>query len=110
MYKLKCLIVCIILSLSVSTARADVEWGGMLVESFEFLGSDLENVKRKTSGYNADSWYRTSVLDVTGIGMGACAVPLSGLATLPVEFLYLIEASEDYYQQRARVRKARYAP
>lgn len=90
MKQLQGFILFIVLSSFFSTAHAEIDWGKMLVNTFESLGSDLEQIERKTDDYSASSWYRTSVLDVASIGAGACAIPLSGAVTLPAEFVYLI--------------------
>lgn len=92
MNKLQHFIVCFtfIFAGLASTAHAETNWGGMLTKSFEAMGSNLTQIKRKTSHYSTTSWYRTSLIDVAAVGAGACAVPLSGMVALPAEFLYLI--------------------
>ena len=71
-------------------ARAEIDWGNALIQTFEQLGSDTRNIRRKVRGYSAKSWYRSSIGDVTAVGAGACAVPVGAYAALPAEFVYLM--------------------
>lgn len=90
----KIAIILLLISLSIfitPIAKADIDWGKEIIILFESLGSDLHDVKEKTRPYTAETWYRTSVVDVTSVGAGACVIPGSGYVTLPAEFLYLMK-------------------
>ena len=70
----------------------DTDWAGIFLKAFETLGGDIQSIRAKTIGYSSVSRWRTvSIGDVTIAGGGACAVPLSGVVAIPVEFAYLLQ-------------------
>jgi len=90
MVSLAVLILCISMLAQSAIVKADMDWGGAMISTFESLGSDLNDIEGKTRDYSINSWYSTSVMDVGGVGAGACAVPAAGYVTLPAEFMYLM--------------------
>ena len=38
-------------------ARAEGDWANTLVKTFEQLGADTHDIRRKVEGYTAKSWY-----------------------------------------------------
>jgi hypothetical protein len=67
-----------------------IDWGKLIVDSFETFGSDLSDIPAKTEGYTALGWHRTSVADVAAVGAGACAIPVGAYAVLPAESGYFM--------------------
>lgn len=60
-----------------------------LTDTFAVLGANHADIQRKAQHYNAFFWKRVSEGDVGSAGGLACAVPMSGFATLPVDLAYL---------------------
>ncbi len=75
-----------------SSATNSIDWGSIFLQAFETLGADIASVRAKTSGYTSVSQWRTvSIADVSIAGGGACAIPLTGVVAIPVEFGYLLQ-------------------
>lgn len=70
-------------------ARA-IDWGKIIVDSFETVGSDIKYIPAKTKGYSVNQWYNYSIGDVALVGAGACAIPGAHLAGMAAEFGYLM--------------------
>lgn len=73
-----------------SNASTVEAFSGYVADSFEALGSDTSAIKSKTHGYTVAGWKAVSIADVSAVGAGACAIPVSGLVTVPAELPYLM--------------------
>lgn len=86
---LRAIVVSIVLFGSVP-ASAETDWGKMIADSFDALGSNLETIETKTAGYTTNGWYRSSVTEVTAAGAAACSIPGVGMGAVVVELPYLM--------------------
>ncbi len=67
------------------------EFAALVLSTFETLGSDPQAISAKAQNYRTvKEWRVASIADVAVVGGSACALPLSGLATFPAEFGYLM--------------------
>jgi hypothetical protein len=96
MKRRQCLIVPAVALSFGSEARADIDWGNLIVQSFEGLGSNLDAVRVKAARYTSvRAWKNVSDVDVSAAGAAACAVPVAAYAALPAEFAYLMRQIYD---------------